>query len=226
LRLRPRESEQITFAISQFPSKKEPALLPERGHLTLVVRYACVPGDESDQLKQKQHTLRAAEPAGVDAPVYQLLKENPALPAALMSRFTSRIQVDDKHVRQALEHLILRFPTSSYTPYARLALARIYVGGLSGMSRTTEDAKLAAQSLLEPIEDIDWPYAPTALLWQESLAQSNESRARIRRKLETRYWDSLELQADEAELLVERGQPPPKEDEIVIRMPRRKPGSQ
>ncbi len=204
--LDPGERHYVSFAVAAewevkwiIEGKKQQAvnhgksIFPEPGNYSVKCAYLF----EGVRLEQTiQIDVRA--PKDENESVFQLLQKDPLLASALMCP----LDVPQEALIPKLKDIIERFPKSSYTDYARFALARGYWGG-SGVypfSRRVA-AALAADQLEKVVANLRWEpklkklvpnsfaYLPDALVlfkWAEPAARMG-----VLRKLDREFPDAI-----------------------------------
>jgi hypothetical protein len=154
---------------------------------------------------------------GTDIAVYRLLAANPDLAWTFLLPITTRFDRPDTRL---LERIVRDYPKSSYTDYARFALARAYVGGTFDASTAPDTAKEAAIALLQKIDYKTFAHGPSALILWLKIAPEKD-RDRIRKQLDTEFADSFEWLAEQAESMTPDDWEKLKKEAPVIRGPRK-----
>jgi acyl-CoA thioesterase-1 len=141
---------------SGLPHPDGVAVFPEPGKYRIRFTYSVNNrlGDE----RREEVTVDVPEPTGDDAAVYRLLRRDRALAAAVMS------SVSSPTVEQVvgLQSILSRYPSSSYAPYAKFALARSHLQGIGVVSaRKLRDADWeAAYRILNDLKEVEFCYQP------------------------------------------------------------------
>jgi hypothetical protein len=136
------------------------ALFPKPGTYTLRFHYQCdeTKGLGSDTTLVETLAIDVKEPPAADKPIVEALEKDPVLFAAMMGRMVP----DREPLVPKLQAIVRNRPESTYTPYAKLALARLYKEGVGAQSRRVGRAMAADE--LESILDRDFPFVPAAHL--------------------------------------------------------------
>ena len=158
------------------------ALFDEPGRYFLKVGY---PYGDSDLFTQVEFNV--IPPPAADVPIVALLREDAALRRAIVSK----TETADADVCDRLEKLVAKYPRSTYSDYARFALARAALAA---------GDKPKARKLLEQIDADYFPHGPQVLLALSDLLSPDEAEARtaIARKLAQQYPHAVEVAAAEA----------------------------
>lgn len=168
LYLEPGEQTSVSFALGRrrvevgtgvVPQPRDISLFPEPGEYWLKCSYC--------KDIEKQLEVRVREPQGADRAIYEVLRKNPQLAAALLEG----VRPPEEALVPKLEAIVELFPESSYAGYARFALARFHLKGngfpLEHPPNVTRVALAKAATQLEqiyPDPRIAGAYYPNAMI--------------------------------------------------------------
>ena len=160
------------------------AAFPKPGKYSIRCRYVLASNDGVDITQEATVTVDVREPQGDDKTIYQMLEKNPTLASALMSM----ADMPDPKVLREIRDIIQRFPRSTYSDYARYALAR------DAMARGPEAMKAAVIGL-EGIEHKTFPYmAGVVRDMRLCLDKDDKARlAKIEAQIQKEHRDAVEF---------------------------------
>lgn len=197
--LKPGDELSVTFALSAEWGRKPKPLFPVPGEYHIKVGYSG-PREIGDVFAEPV-AVTVRQPQGPGVMVYQQLAQRPRLAAALMSP----IRPPSGEVLPAVRDIVERFPRTIYANYARFALARAALNGVSLSARLPEIARATALTQLERIAATDFGYGPNVLVLLRRLQLNVSQKAQIRAELDRDFGDSIVWLADRLSA------PPPRE---------------
>jgi len=171
--LDPGEQTSVSLAFAADWMSKEGRWMPEQGRV-IFERAGSYQLQLPYRSMSKVVEVVVPEPKGDDLVFFRLLDKDLRLASYLMSPIIVpdwEVRVNRETMAQ-IKELIERYPKSSYTDYARFALARYYsyhypVKGKTPEEESLEGAK-AAVNLLEPVVAKSFPYRAYCLVWLSS----------------------------------------------------------